>query len=86
MATEDTVDVDNLRLNPTSCASKMGDGGADSSELERSSSSTAFSLYGRKWPPWMGGRKLVQLPSIEPIWNLLMVRRVSCECRLGNFC
>lgn len=79
LTAEEIVDTDSLRLRPnlSSSASKMGDGGAeisslDSSELTRSSSTISFSINGRNSPPWMGGRKLVQRPSIRPIWNLLM--------------
>lgn len=76
---EEIVDTESLRLRPnfSSSASKIGDGGAelsslDSSERVRSSSSISFSVNGRNSPPWMGGKKLVQRPSIRPIWNLLM--------------
>lgn len=51
LTAEDMVDIDRLRLNRTSSASKIGDGGGESSsssfdrsELERSSSSTSSPL------------------------------------------
>lgn len=51
LTTEDMDDIERLRLNPTSSASKIGDGGGESSsssfdrsELERLSSSTSSPL------------------------------------------
>ena len=86
LTADEIVDVESLRFKPnvSSFVSKMGEGGADDSELDmgvegRSSSS---SLYGRKSPYWIGGMKFFHRPSIRPIWKIFMRWRASGEWSL----
>lgn len=71
---EIVVEVDFLRrtLEFSSASSKIGDAGRELSWLESSEKSSEQSsslLYGRNLPPWIGGKKLIHLPSMRPIWN-----------------
>lgn len=66
------VDEEFLRRRPvfsSTTSSKTGDDGRVLGWLELLSDAVSQSslLYGRNFPPWIGGRKLVHLPSIRPI-------------------
>lgn len=79
--TEEADDADEDLPTCASTASKIGDGGVlllaeleeelSSGKVVLSSSSSSW-VSGLKTPPWIGGRKLTQRPSIFPMTNFRM--------------
>lgn len=92
-STEETDVTDGAEFWPRylmPAESNTGDGGLDSESLEVAvvhsnkglSGGDSGDARGRKWPPWIGGTKFFQWPSMRPMRYRFIICRASAEWRL----